>query len=302
MRHEIRLLEPDVLLPESLGFRTRYFDLPGLRLHAAVAGPEDGRSVILLHGFPEFWAGWLKQIGPLAAAGLRVVVPDQRGYNLSGKPAGIAAYRLDRLAGDVLALMDGLGWKNASVVGHDWGGVVAWAVAALFPERVARLAVLDAPYAPVVFRTLRSHPEQILKSAYMFYFQLPGIPEAAFRRHDWQAAVDAMVRTSPAGTFQAQDFERYRTAWSQPGAMSAMLNWYRALFRHPAGLPAHPRFEMPVQILWGERDFALGRELAEVSLALCARGELSILKGANHWIQHERAQEVNRRLLDFLGN
>ncbi len=290
--------------PEGIGIpgaESHFFELPGLRLHAVVAGPEDGRPVVLLHGFPEFWYGWKNQIGALAAAGMRVIVPDQRGYNLSDKPGGLSAYRMGELAGDVIRLIDAQGWSQAAVVGHDWGGVVAWSVAALFPRRVERLAVLDAPYAPLAFRNMLAHPSQARKSSYILYFQLPGIPERAFARNNWQRMVEAMEHTSPAGTFRPEDFERYRTAWSQPGAVTGMLNWYRALFRRPARLPATPRFEMPVRILWGGQDFALGLELAHASLALCARGELFVLEGANHWIQHERAGEVNQRLIEFLG-
>jgi len=285
---------------EGLGIEDRYYDLPGIRLHVVVAGPPEGKPVLLLHGFPEFWYGWKNQIRALAEAGLRVIAPDQRGYNLSDKPEGLSAYRMDVLAGDVAGLMDAMGCGRASVVGHDWGGVVAWAAAALFPERVERLAILDAPYAPVAFRSLLSHPAQILKSSYMFYFQLAGIPESRFAQNNWQAMVAAMEKTSPQGTFRAEDFEQYRRAWSQPGAMKAMLNWYRAFFRQPVRLPGRARFKMPVRILWGGQDFALGRELAEASLALCDQGELFILEGANHWIQHERVEEVNLRLIEFL--
>jgi pimeloyl-ACP methyl ester carboxylesterase len=298
---EIQLRNTQSLLPEKFGFKTQYFNLPGLRLHAALAGPKTGKPVILLHGFPEFWAGWKKQIGPLAEAGYRVIVPDQRGYNLSDKPKGVSAYRLDLLAKDVVNLMDALGYEKTIVVGHDWGGVVAWAVAVLYPERVERLAVLDAPYPPVIFQNLRANPGQLLKSYYMFLFQLPAIPEALLQRQDWKRMVNSMKKTSPPNTFTLKDFDYYQEAWSQAGALTAMLNWYRALFRHPAKLPAKPRLGMPTLLLWGGQDFALGRELAEASIQLCEQGELVVFDKANHWIQHEQAAEVNRRLLQFFG-
>ena len=275
-------------------------DVGGVRLHVVQAGPKDGKPVILLHGFPDFWGGWEKQIGPLAQAGLRVIVPDQRGYNLSDKPRGLSAYRLDVLAQDVTGLMDALGYEKASVVGHDWGGVAAWAAAALFPPRVDRLAVLDAPYPPVVFGSFRTHPEQLVKSSYMYFFQLPALPEAALRRNHWEKLVRNLRRTAPPGAFSEEDFERYRAAWSQAGAITAMLNWYRALFRRPFRLPPRPSLPMPVLILWGGQDFALGRELAERSRRVCLQAELVVFEGANHWIQRERAAEVNRRLLEFL--
>lgn len=286
--------------PDShAGYESAWLTLPGLRLHAVAAGPVDGPPVLLLHGFPDFWYGWRNQIGPLASAGFRVIAPDQRGYNLSDKPKGLSSYRVDVLAQDVVGMMDALGYPRVRLVGHDWGGVVAWITAALYPQRVERLAVLDAPYAPVVYRTMLAHPEQILKSWYIYFFQLPGLPEASLRRSNWQAFERNLRTTTPPGTFSAADFERYRAAWSQPGALTSMLNWYRALFRRPFRLPPDPRFEMPVLLLWGGRDFALGRELAEASIKLCPRGELVVFEEANHWIQIEKAEEVNRRLLNF---
>jgi pimeloyl-ACP methyl ester carboxylesterase len=275
--------------------------LHGLRLHAAVAGPESGKPVILLHGFPDFWAGWKRQIGPLAEAGYRVIVPDQRGYNLSDKPRGISAYRLDLLAKDVVGLMDASGFPKSIVVGHDWGGVVAWATAALYPERVERLAVLDAPYPPVVYRTMLTHPKQILKSWYIYFFQLPKLPEAMMGRNHWNTLVNNLRKTTPPGTLGREDFEDYQEAWDQNNAITSMLNWYRAQVQHPTRLPSPPPLEMPALVLWGGRDFALGRELAEASVKLCKNGELVVFENANHWIQMEQAQEVNRRLLEFFN-
>ncbi|MFL4972307.1 MAG: alpha/beta fold hydrolase [Microvirga sp.] len=136
-----------------------------LDLHVVEAGPPEGRPAILLHGFPEFWYGWRHQLGALAAAGLRVVAPDQRGYNLSDKPKGLESYTLDCLAGDVVALADALGCDRVSLVGHDWGGLVAWWTAARHGERVERLAILNAPHPQAFGPYLRRHPTQLLRSA-----------------------------------------------------------------------------------------------------------------------------------------
>jgi pimeloyl-ACP methyl ester carboxylesterase len=277
-----------------------YIRTNGVRLHAVLAGPKTGKPVILLHGFPEFWRGWEKQIGPLARAGLRAIVPDQRGYNLSDKPKSLAAYRLDVIARDVVGLIDALGYDRAALVGHDWGGAAAWATAVLFPERIGQLAILNAPYPPVVFRTLPRHPAQLLRSAYIYFFQLPRLPEAVLRNQDWELLAQGMQRTSRPGTFSAADFDAYRQAWWRKGAMTGMLNWYRALFRCPILLPLNPRLAMPALLLWGARDVALGRELAEASLALCARGELVFFEDATHWLQHEEAIQVNELLINFL--
>ncbi len=267
-----------------------------LRLHVAQAGPKSGPPVILLHGFPEFWYGWNKQISLLAKAGMRVIVPDQRGYNLSDKPKGISAYRLDILARDVIHLMDALGIQKVNLCGHDWGGVVAWAVAALYPERIERLAVLDAPYPPVMMRNMLYHPGQILKSAYILYFQIPRLPEAMFKRNDWEPLIESMRRTSRAGTFTAQDFALYREAWEQESAMTSMLNWYRALMQRPDVISKNMRISQPALLIWGAKDFALGVELAKASIQFCDRGQLDVYEQAGHWIQHEEPERLYKHL------
>ena len=271
----------------------------GIELHAIAAGPADGPLVILLHGFPEFRYGWRGQIGPLAAAGLRVVAPDQRGYNLSAKPAGIAAYRLDTLADDILGLADSLGSGDFAVVGHDWGGVVAWHLAARNPERVARAAILNAPHPATLRRYVARHPRQLAKSWYVAYFQLPLLPELSLRAGNFFVLQRVLRQSAAPGTFAAEDFRQYRRAWGQPGALGAMLNWYRAL---RLGVPAasRNRIRVPVRVIWGDRDAFLEPGLAEAGLALCEQGEAVHLPAASHWVQHEAAEEVNRLLLDFL--
>lgn len=299
---EIPSQKPTNVPQEAEGFEQRLIDLPGVRLHVVLAGPQDGPALVLLHGFPEYWGGWLNQIGPLAQAGYRVIVPDQRGYNLSGKPGGLSAYRVDVLAGDVVHLMEALGYSKFRLVGHDWGGVVAWTVAALYPQRIEKLVILDAPYPAVFSSVLRSNPAQRRKSSYIFTFQLLFLPERMLSKENWQRLVGMMQKTSPPGTFTPSDFERYRAAWSQPGAITAMLNWYRALLRRPFSLPANQRLPMPVLILWGAKDFALGLELAQASLPFCANGKLVVLDDANHWVQHEKADQVTPMLIEFFGS
>ncbi len=272
----------------------------GIELHAVAAGPADGNLVILLHGFPEFWYGWRHQMTPLAATGLRVVAPDQRGYNLSDKPAGIAAYRLDTLADDVLGLADALGRERFAVVGHDWGGVVAWHLAGRSPERIARAAILNAPHPASLWRYATRHPHQLMKSWYVAYFQLPLLPELSLRAGGFWMLGRVLRRSSRPGTFAADDLRAYREAWRRPGALAASLNWYRAL-RHGIASPSPTRIAVPVRVIWGERDQFLDRGLAEAGLALCDNGEAFPLPGVSHWLQHEAADEVNRRLVEFLA-
>jgi pimeloyl-ACP methyl ester carboxylesterase len=270
----------------------------GVKLHYVAAG--EGKPVILLHGFPEFWYGWRRQIGPLADSGFRVMAPDQRGYNTSDKPKEVSAYNLDVLARDVVGLMDSLGFERAAIVGHDWGGIVAWWVASRHAERVERLAVLNAPH-PVAFRRyIRTSPRQLLKSWYAFFFQLPWLPEAAARRGNWSGLTRALTGSSRPGTFGEADLEEYRKAWSKPGAITAMINWYRAAMRSRPDQSMDARIHLPSLILWGSRDAALERGLAQASVEECDRGRVVYLEEASHWLQHEEPERVNRLLIDFL--
>ena len=292
---------PDLGVP----LRSRFVDGAGVRLHVVEAGPEDGPPVVLLHGFPEFWYGWRRQIGPLARAGWRVWAPDQRGYNLSAAPPDVAAYDLDRLADDVVALLDKGGAERAAIVGHDWGAVVAWWLALREPGRVERLAVLNVPH-PAAFREfLVRTPSQMLRSWYVAFFQLPGLPERALRRFGARALVASsapgtLAAPSPPG-FSDADLARYRAAWARPGAARGMISWYRAAVRRAGRLsPADPTVRPPTLILWGDADVALDARLAERSLAYCPRGRLVTFPGVSHWVQHEAAEAVNAELLAFL--
>jgi pimeloyl-ACP methyl ester carboxylesterase len=280
--------------PETLRLRTN-----GIELHAVADGPEHGPLVLLLHGFPEFSYGWRHQLGPLADAGLRVVAPDLRGYNLSSKPKGLAAYTVDVLADDVLGVADKLGRPRFAVVGHDWGGVLAWHLAAREPGRVERAAILNAPNPATMRNFVRSRPSQLARSWYVGFFQLPALPERVLRAGDYVWLRNGLTRTSRPGTFTPEDLARYRAAWSQPGALTAMLGWYRAV-RLRSAMPRPVRVRVPVRVIWGDRDAFLDRDLAEAGLAWYDRGEACHLRAASHWVQHEEPDEVNRLLLQFL--
>ncbi|MGE0537825.1 MAG: alpha/beta fold hydrolase [Pirellulales bacterium] len=272
----------------------------GVSLHVVEAGPVDGPPVILLHGFPEFWYGWRKQIDPLAAAGFRVIVPDQRGYNTSDKPRGVAAYNIDLLAADAIGLIDHLGVEKASLVGHDWGAAVTWWAAMRHPERIERAAVLNVPHPVVMRRELKGNFAQLRKSWYMFFFQLPWLPEASLCRHRCQPLVDSLAKTSRPGTFTAEELEQYRAAFLQPGALTAMINWYRAMLRTKTAKIASVRIKVPMLMLWGARDRFLGRELGQPSLELCDNGRLEYFEQATHWVQHEEPAGINAELVQYL--
>ncbi|RYU81580.1 alpha/beta fold hydrolase [Hymenobacter persicinus] len=273
----------------------------GITLHVVQCGPPAGPLVVLLHGFPEFWYGWRHQLTALAAAGYRVWAPDQRGYNLSDKPARVADYRLPTLGADVLGLLEAAGQKTAVVVGHDWGAAVAWWLAAQHPDRLTRVAMLNVPHPAVLGRALRRTPRQLLKSWYIFFFQLPWLPEKLFGRRHFRFGRGALRGTSRLGTFSADDLRRYTTAWSQPGALTGMINWYRAAFRRGGRREKIGRVSIPVRLLWGRQDAFLEPILAELSLQECEQGQLTYFDSATHWLHQEESAAVNHLLLDFLG-
>ncbi|QKG54578.1 alpha/beta hydrolase [Hymenobacter sp. BRD67] len=274
----------------------------GQQLHVVQCGPVAGPLVILLHGFPEFWYSWRRQLPALASAGNRVWAPDQRGYNLSDKPAGSRAYRLPTLAADIIGLLDAAGRPQAAVVGHDWGGLVAWYLATYHADRLRRVMILNVPHPAVLPRAFWRVPGQLLRSWYIFFFQLPWLPEKLFRRRSWHFGVQSLLRTSRPGTFSVADLERYKQAWAQPQALTSMLNWYRAL-RYGAGMPRQRpvRVNVPVQLIWGRQDVFLAARLAELSIALCAQGQLHYFPQATHWVQLEEAEAVNSLLTGFLA-
>jgi pimeloyl-ACP methyl ester carboxylesterase len=280
---------------------SRYVDVGDVTLHTVVAGPDEGTPVVLLHGFPECWYGWHRQIEPLAEAGFRVLVPDQRGYNLSSKPDGVDAYGIDYLAGDVVGLLSAFGYDEAAVVGHDWGAAVAWWTALHHSSRITRLVPVNVPHPSVFERTLRRNPRQQLKSWYMLFFQLPSVPERLARLNDWALPIRALRDSARPGTFSSTDLDRYRTAWSQPGAYGAMVNWYRAIARERP-TPREERVSVPTRILWGARDQFLEREMARESLDRCDDGSLRYFEDATHWVQHEEAAAVAEELIDVCAS
>jgi pimeloyl-ACP methyl ester carboxylesterase len=272
----------------------------GVRLHWVEAGA--GPLVVLLHGFPEHWYAWRHQIGALAAAGFRVIAPDMRGYNLSEKPRGVRPYRLAVLARDVAELVRHAGAPRAHVVGHDWGGLVAWSVAARHPAIVETLAVLNAPHPAVMLRGLFRNG-QLKRSRYILFFQIPGLAESRFSRGDF-ALVRRYLRRDPVrpGAFSDEDIERYVEALSQPGALTAALSYYRAAFRAAPLrlLQSHPRIEGPVLLIWGEHDRYLGSHLIAGTERWVADLRVERIAEASHWVQSDAPERVNDLLVAHL--
>jgi epoxide hydrolase 4 len=271
----------------------------GINLHVVQAGPQHGPLVILLHGFPEFWYGWCQQIDYLVAQGYRVWVPDQRGYNLSDKPQTIAAYNLDELSADVIGLIDAAGQETTLLVGHDWGAAVAWWTACKYPERLSKMVILNVPHHKVFGKTFNTDPQQRRKSWYMAFFQLPFLPEFMLGLGNTNGLARALKTTSRPGTFSDADIAEYRIAWAQPGALTAMLNWYRAAFKTPPKQQPDPRVTVPTLILWGKQDNVLKWEMAQASVELCDDGRLVYFDEATHWIAHEEPERVNTLISEF---
>jgi len=271
----------------------------GIRLHVVQSGSRYGSLVILLHGFPEFWYGWRRQIQPLADAGFRVWAPDQRGYNLSNKPESIASYRFDELANDVIGLIDAAGADKCYLVGHDWGAAVAWWVALRHPDRLHKLAILNVPHPAVMKRNLMSSLGQLQRSWYMFFFQIPFVAEAILRNDDWEPMVRMLVSGSKPGSFNKEDVEQYRQSWWRKDAITSMLNWYRAAIQMSPDLSGDLRIRVPTLMLWGAQDQALGREMAQPSLDLCDEGKLVFFESSSHWVQLDESDAVSKQLIDF---
>jgi pimeloyl-ACP methyl ester carboxylesterase len=265
----------------------------GLVFDALAAGPPTGEVVVLLHGFPQTSACWTPLLETLAAAGYRAVAPDQRGYSPGARPATVAAYRMPELVADVVAIADRLGAARMHLVGHDWGGVVAWTLAGRHPDRVATLTSVSTPHPRAFARALVAGT-QALRSAYIPVFRIRRLPELLLggrrqRGLHWLLAQDGLG---------AEWVDTYTRALAQPGALSAALAWYRAAT--PFSLRA-PRVTVPTLYVWGSGDAALGPRAA-VTTGRWVTGayRFEVLPGAGHWLPEHHAQELGRLLLEHL--
>jgi epoxide hydrolase 4 len=269
-----------------------------LELHVAVAG--SGPPVVLLHGFPENWTSWRRQFAPLADAGFSVWAPDQRGYDGSDRPAPVEAYHLRHLVADLAGLIQGTGYPRAHIVGHDWGGIVAWALAHHRPDLVDRLVIVNAPH-PRIFREKVRLPPQMLRSSYVALFLLPRVPEWLLSARNYRL-LRAMFRGTAvrAGAFSEEDIQRYVDALSPPGALTAALNYYRANARDAASIGSTSTVAAETLVIWGDRDPALGGELLDTLDVLAPRLQVHHLPDIGHWVQNEAPEAVNRVLVDFL--
>jgi pimeloyl-ACP methyl ester carboxylesterase len=279
-----------------------YAQIGAVNLHYAKAG-EGETLVILLHGFPEFWYSWRHQITALSDE-YTVVAPDMRGYNLSDKPSKINDYSIDKLVDDVTGLIRHFGRDQAVIVGHDWGAAVAWAVALKHPEYVSKLVAMQVPPASVWRKnqTLK----QFLASWYMFFFQIPALPEWLLSRNDYALLENALRNTTAEkDVFQFDDIVAYRKSWREAFALTGMLNYYRAnvIRRFISKSDTDKKIKVPTIFIYGEKDQAVLPETVKgVGEAVEAPFEEFRIPYSGHWVQNEAKDTVNEILRDFLAN
>lgn len=274
-----------------------YIDTNGIRLHYVTQG--SGELMLMLHGFPEFWYSWRQQI-PEFARDYKVVALDLRGYNDSDKPKQRSAYVMDEFIKDVEGVIRGLGYDRAIIVGHDWGGAIAWNFAYSRPQMVERLIVINLPHPAKMAEGLRS-PQQLLRSSYMFFFQLPEVPEALIQAGDYELLGRTLQQaTVNKNVFTPADIEAYKDAVSKRGALTAMLNYYRNLTHQRMLSSDWSILEVPTLLIWGEGDVALGKELTYNTYAYVRNLQIKYIANAGHFVHQEQPQLVNQYIREFL--
>ncbi|XP_053725465.1 epoxide hydrolase 4 isoform X1 [Synchiropus splendidus] len=275
----------------------------GLRFHYVAAGERGKPLMLFLHGFPEFWFSWRYQLREFKSE-FRVVAVDMRGYGESDLPLSSESYRFDYLVTDVKDIVEYLGYNRCCLVGHDWGGTIAWLFAIHYPEMVTKLIVLNCPHPSVFADYALRHPSQLLKSSHYFFFQLPCFPELMLSINDFKAVRSLFTsRSTGIGRkgrwLTTEDLEAYLYALSQPGALTGALNYFRNVF---SSLPLNQNHvRAPVLLLWGERDAFLEQEMAEACrLYIRNHFRLNIISGASHWLQQDQPDIVNTLIWTFL--
>ncbi len=274
-------------------------DANRLTFTARAAGPEGGRGVILLHGFPQTSWSWRGQLSELGDQGYRVVAPDQRGYSAGARPLHVADYGLHHLVADVLALADALKMDTFDLVGHDWGGMVSWVAAARHPDRVRSLSVLSTPH-PLALRgaLVGGDPAQAGRSAQMDAFRQPDVPERLLLGEDCSGS--GLEALCAASGLRPADTRQYLAVLTRPGALTAALNWYRAM--DGKELADLPLVTVPTLYVWSTDDPALGRPAAEASAPfVSAPYRFVVLEGVDHWIPEAAPKELARLLIEHLA-
>lgn len=278
-------------------WKHEYITSNGIKLHYVTEG--EGPLMLMLHGFPEFWYSWRHQI-PEFAKDFKVVALDLRGYNDSDKPEKQSAYVMAEFIKDVEGVIKGLGYDKCVLVGHDWGGAIAWSFAYAHPEMVERLIVLNLPH-PAKFAAGLRTPQQLLRSLYIFFFQLPWLPELLLQSSDYRAIETAFTGMAvDKNTFTKADLDAYKDAAAKRGALTAALNYYRNVWQQRMLSFDWSVLEVPTLMIWGEDDSALGKELTYGTEAYVRDFRIKYVPNCSHWVQQEQPQLVNQYMREFL--
>ncbi len=282
----------------AAGRQHGFLETNGLRLHYVTQG--QGPLLLFLHGFPEFWYSWRHQLDYFADR-YTCVALDLRGYNESDKPQGLENYRLDVLVEDVRGAIAALGYDQLTLVGHDWGGAIAWAFAYAYPELLRSLVVMNIPHPAKFVEGLRT-PQQMLKSWYIAVFQLPLLPELLLQAGDYWLIEQALRGMAiNQSTFSDADLRMYKAAAAKPGALTAMVNYYRSVGLNGDLQRNWGVLDVPTLLIWGEDDVALGKELSVGTEAYVRDLQLRYIPQCSHWVQQEQPYEVNTLMNEFLN-
>jgi len=259
----------------------KYIDINGLKLHTVIIG--EGKPLLLIHGFPDFWYGW-KNIIPLLKDEFQLIIPDTRGYNLSDKPEGVENYRMNLLVEDIHGLIKNLGYNDVYLAGHDWGGVVAWVFAEKYPKLIKKLAILNAPHPKIFQKQLQTNKKQRKASYYIFEFLKPNGEQFLFEDdYKWLkwAVFSGKDRKK---NFTAEDEKKYMEAWSQPGAITGGVNYYRANldFSDITGI-----INVPTLVIHGMNDVAVLPGVLEELDSYIEDLKTIKIENASHWVMHD---------------
>lgn len=284
--------------PSTHNWQHNFISTNGINLHYVSQG--SGKLMLMLHGFPEFWYSWRHQIKEFASD-YHTVALDLRGYNDSDKPASLSAYQMSEFIQDLKGVITGLGYEDCILVAHDWGGAIAWNFPYAYPEMVEKLIVLNIPHPAKFAQGLRT-PQQLLKSWYILAFQIPFLPEFLFQLNDYQAIKEAFSGMAIDKTaFSEADLNAYRDAAAKPGALTAMINYYRGIFPLLFNSESEwPILEIPTLTIWGEADTALGKELTYGTEAYVRDWQIKYIPNCSHWVQQEQPALVNSYIWEFL--
>jgi len=277
---------------------SRIVSVGEVSLHVVLAGPEDGKPVILLHGYPEFWYAWRGPMAILAQAGFRVIVPDQRGYNQSDKPSRVGAYKLEKLVGDIVGLADALGYEKVNLAGHDFGGLVSWWLVLLHPDRVDKFAIINKPH-PYASKDYKTGQKSI--SWYRTFLQIPGLPGYIARLGNWGILAKNLRETSLPDTFLEMNMNQYRAAWDNDGAIYSMSAWYRANADFDIEL-ANANINVPTLLIIAPDDAFSPIDLARRSSLFLNDGIVRELEVGTHWVIQEKPGLIGTLLAQFFNS